>query len=323
MADGGHTQQNTTTSALHQLGQSLAAILDPPELVKRLADAALDLSGADESLVIIDDPDMGNLSLRRRRNAAGEAAYTPIGRGGDPLAEQVMASGKMYTSGGESRDGASGRGPLIAYAPITSKGEVIGVLGVRNRPGRSAFSNRVTAELATLGGYAAIALENARFYQQAVERTMELSLLVESSNAVSSSLDLGSVLHNIARYMTRGLDTHWCIVWGLNATRRTLHKLAEYRLAVWPHGQGPAISLAENTCYRHLLEADEELCVQFGQFDSSPADRACLEKRGLRRILLLPIQLRGEIRGLVELCNLHLDGPFAPSQVAQKPTPGT
>ncbi len=88
--------------------------------------------------------------------------------------------------------------------PMFREGQVIGVIFVaRAEPGR--FGDKQIELLKTFADQAVIAIENVRLFKEIQERTRELELsleevraLSEVSRAVSSSLDLKQVLHEIS-----------------------------------------------------------------------------------------------------------------------------
>jgi signal transduction histidine kinase len=93
--------------------------------------------------------------------------------------------------------------------PLLREGVPIGVILIRRTEARS-FSEKQIALLQTFADQAVIAIENVRLFNEIQERTRELELsleevraLSEVSRAVSSSLDLGQVLHEIAEQATK------------------------------------------------------------------------------------------------------------------------
>jgi serine/threonine-protein kinase RsbW len=92
----------------------------------------------------------------------------------DRLSGQVAA---VIASGLPQFGAPDGPDPGLAVLPLTSRGRVLGTLVLRMQLGRRAPSD--TAFLADLADRAALALENARLYEQerAIARTLQRSLL--------------------------------------------------------------------------------------------------------------------------------------------------
>lgn len=312
-------QRQAAFSRLYNLGQSFGAVFDLPELIRRIVDAALSLSDADEAVLAVVEPTLSNLGLRAVRSGSPTYDYSPLGSGDDALIAAVQTRGTPIELPADRADlnshaASFPKRPAI-FVPMRKNGGILAVMGVLRAPGAAAFPEHMQELLTGLSGYGAIAIENARLYQQALDRTMELSLLVESSNAVSSSLDLTSVLNAIARHMMRALNTHWSIISGWDSETYELRRLAEHRQAIWRRKEGPILDLREEACYRVLVDSEQPFPVHYTRSASEEPIRKCLVKHNLRRVLIVPLQVKGHLVGFVELGNLHLDEPFSPSQI--------
>jgi signal transduction histidine kinase len=97
-------------------------------------------------------------------------------------------------------------------APLLREGVPLGAIMIRRIEVRP-FSEKQIALLKTFADQAAIAIDNVRLFHEIQERTRELEAsleevgaLSEVSRAVSSSLDLGQVLHEIAEQAAKLCD---------------------------------------------------------------------------------------------------------------------
>ncbi|GAB4476424.1 MAG: hypothetical protein Kow00124_18480 [Anaerolineae bacterium] len=292
---------------LYSLGQSLSAVLDLSDLLIRVVDAAVKLTQAGQGWIIIPDPDDGLPRIRAQRRA-GSAHTEPLYVvTDDPLIRELMASGQARRL--DSSTGQTDRSLL--YVPLIAKGQANGHLAVMKEVGEPPFTPLDEDMLAGLAGYAAIAIENALLYQQAIEHNRELSILVESANAVSSSLDLDQVLNAIARQMMRSLNAHWCIISAYEPVTATIQRLAEHRMAFAPpasapESAGPLQSLAKPGQIHMFYCDDPQL---------PPQGYALLTAHGYSRLLLLPLQIEGEIMGIVELGSIHDETRWASSTI--------
>ena len=285
---------------LYNLGISLSAELNLPDLLNKVTDAAVSLTHAAEGQIILQDPDTAIVTVEAIREAGKPSAVSISAPTGDPVALHVLATGKsMLAEEGESLELTSGEllfEQSTLAVPLTTKGRTIGLLVVSDKRGTGPFSQHDQDMLAGLAGYAAIAIENARLYSQALDRTLQLSLLVESANALSWSLDLGRVLNAVARHMMRSLEATWCTIASWNPKDETLSRLAEYRLVVWKGDGGPPLS-AEAQDYLSASLAD-------GTYLSVDATDPSVARRGLSHYLAIPLQHEGKAVGLVEVSYL-------------------
>ncbi len=310
----------TPFSRLYEMGQTFSAIFDLPELVRRVAEAALSLAEAEEALVVFSEPALAPFSLHARRAEDTPVVFSPFAPGEDASLPdpQRLERPLRLPEQPNGRSAETSTGEVVRptlFVPIHKGEAAFAVIGVRRSPGGEPFSAQYEELLVGLGGYAAIAIENAQLYQQAVDRTMELSLLVESSSAVSSSLDLGSVLNAIARHMLRALSTHWCIISGWDGGQQALRRLAEHRLALWTADGGPVLKLKGDECYHPLLHSEQAFPVHLARSTGTSEIVACLDARGISRLLIVPLQSGGHLVGFAELASLHAEEPFTPAQI--------
>jgi signal transduction histidine kinase/HAMP domain-containing protein len=97
-------------------------------------------------------------------------------------------------------------------APLLREGVPLGAIMVRRKDAQP-FSDKQIEILQTFADQAVIAIENARLFREIQERTLELEQSLEEvralsdvSRAVSSSLDLARVLHEIAEQAAKLCD---------------------------------------------------------------------------------------------------------------------
>lgn len=315
----GASHQESTFGPLFEYGQRFSAIVDIEDLLRQVLTAALDLTGADEALLMLTGTEYAE-HVRRIHRATVGGPGEPLDAAAEALVRCIIESGKaVRLDAGEALPpsmagagcGSAARQPLMAV-PLIAKREAIGLLAVTNRQGNRPFEQTAEERLIGLASYATIALENARLYQHAISRSAELSLLVESSNAVSSSLDLGSVLNGIARHMMRALNVHWCLISTWDEQHKELRRLAEHRQAVYPAGHRLKLELTSSQCYRQVLAGLKPV-----QMTIDGPTRECLEDNGLQRVYIAPLVDEGEIVGLAELGNMRSEAPFGAVQMEQ------
>ncbi len=158
-------------TVLYSIGKSVSTLMDLEELLERIVEAGVYITRAEEGFLLLRDPQTDELYLRAAKNLGEQRAQRlrmPID---DSLAGQVIRTGKPIRV---SKDQVGA--PLkvktgflvrsIIQVPLTVGQHVIGVLAVDNQQSNQSFSENDQYLLAALGGYAAIAIENARLYQQ-------------------------------------------------------------------------------------------------------------------------------------------------------------
>lgn len=173
----------------------------------RIVTSVLDLFGAKGATLRLRQPD-GSL---RRFAAAGEVFSQPPPGGvvipaGIGLVDLAVTEGKPVWSadalndsridlGEQIRDYVTrtGQGSMIAV-PLRARENLMGVLTLGDKTGRS-YSEGEIALLQTFANQVALALQNARLYQQSESHLERIEALREIEKAITSTLDLQSVLH--------------------------------------------------------------------------------------------------------------------------------
>ena len=166
------------------------------EVLRRVAKAAVTLTGADESYLLLVDEASGNLYLRAEANLGVEEVKNFWVKVSDSIAGQVVQTGEPITISRDSHSLKVKTG-LVVYAlinvPVKVGPKVIGVLGVDNRHQQRAFTREDQMLLASLADWAAIAIQNAQLYANTAELSRDLELVNEVSRLVSSTLDVEQI----------------------------------------------------------------------------------------------------------------------------------
>ncbi|HJZ48137.1 MAG TPA: response regulator [Roseiflexaceae bacterium] len=196
-------------TVLYSIGQSVSSLLDLEELLVRIVEAAVYITRAEEGFLLLKDPNADELYLRAARNLGEQRAQRMRMPIEDTLAGQVVRTGKPVRL-----DKASAGAALkvktgflvraILQVPLTVGESVIGVLAVDNQQAERTFSENDQYLLSALADYAAIAIDNARLYQEvkgSEERyrdlfanaydlifTLDRQLRIQSINKVGSAI---------------------------------------------------------------------------------------------------------------------------------------
>lgn len=189
---------------LAQLEHMVAASLDPDAVLRAIAGAAARLVGADIVQVWTADPVAKVLRLR----ASSQADDLPPVRDtipfGDGITGRVAVDKQVSYIADITREPdavtadwarESGIHRLLSV-PILSGDELLGVVSVRSRS-ESLASDEDRALITTLAAQAAVAVQNAGAYADAVSRGTRLSALAAVTRSITASLDTKDVLRRI------------------------------------------------------------------------------------------------------------------------------
>ncbi len=233
---------------LSNLARSLSAVLDLDVLLTQVVDAAVRLSNAEEGLLLLPDDEGKALWVRAVKGIDSETARNFRIKTRDTLAGQVFRQGQPILIGdqGPQKLKTEYLVKSLLYVPLSIKGETIGVLGVNNRSADRTFTQHDSELLQDLAAHAAVAIENARLYEESVLRTRELSTLVQAGEAANSTLAIDRVLSIIAGQLMAALDVAQCYIGEGRPNHDQLETLAVRYRALWRPGDGPVLAAANH-----------------------------------------------------------------------------
>lgn len=178
---------------LYHLSQTFNSSLDLDEVLDRVMDEVIEALGAERGFVALRDDD-GELVFRSARGIEQTTIHHPefqISRG---VVEEVAQNGKaVLTSDAQLDERFSGRESVVGLqlrsiicTPLRLKDRLLGVIYVDNRLFAGIFTEESLELLNAIASSAAIAVENARLYQVAVEkgrmeRELQMAYRVQSS----------------------------------------------------------------------------------------------------------------------------------------------
>jgi two-component system NtrC family sensor kinase len=170
-------------NALYSIGKSVSSTLDLETILQRVVEAAVFLSGTDQgSLMLLDD--RGELFVRATKSK--ESGVRSLNeRIQDHEAGRVLRNKHTAILKGDTLPlhvATAARAQNVAYVPLVTQGNAIGVLAVANRHKDQPLTQRETRVLSALGSYAAIAISNARLHQRIAAQRNQLHTIINQSD---------------------------------------------------------------------------------------------------------------------------------------------
>jgi two-component system NtrC family sensor kinase len=158
-------------TVLYSIGKSVSALLDVEEVLVRIVEAGVYITRAEEGFLLLRDRQADELYLRAAKNLGEQRAQKMRMRIDDSLAGQVVRTGKPVrldkaTHGSALKVKTGFLVRAILQVPLMVGNNVIGVLAVDNQQLERPFSENDQYLLSALADYAAIAIDNARLYEQ-------------------------------------------------------------------------------------------------------------------------------------------------------------
>ncbi|NLF67332.1 MAG: GAF domain-containing sensor histidine kinase [Chloroflexi bacterium] len=206
MSEQAETLQQERLAALYALSAQLGMTLDLPLLLNQVMDALVQLTSAERAFVVLVDPLGGGLETVVARSVDQETIGDALPQFSHTIVEHVIKKGEPVLTGDAQEDERFATGESVGSlslrsimcAPLRARGKVVGAVIVDNRLKVGAFTREDLQLLIAFGTQAAIAIENARLFQQTDEalarRVDELTLFQRIDLQLNRSLDLGEVL---------------------------------------------------------------------------------------------------------------------------------
>jgi two-component system, OmpR family, phosphate regulon sensor histidine kinase PhoR len=173
-------QRLTSLELLQSVGRKVTSLLDLDEVLAAVVEAAVDLTQAEEGSLLLLDGQSGELYLRAERNFQDDLVRTFRFPADDSLVGSVIKTGEpiLINQSSPKKILTSYLVYSMIYVPLIIQDRVIGALGVDNRQVNHEFTTEHVALVATLAGYAAVAIENARAYQRIEQEREKLETLL-------------------------------------------------------------------------------------------------------------------------------------------------
>ena len=212
----------------------------------------------------------------------------------------------------------------VLATPLLREGVSIGAILIRRTEVRP-FTDKQIALLKTFADQAVIAIENVRLFQELQERTSELMESVEElkalgevGQAVSSSLDLETVLETIVARAVDLSGTDCGVIYEYDEAAQEFNLRASHRMeAEAVEGLRTArIKLGEGAIGRaHFTRAPVQIPDTFDERERSPSRvRPLLNRLGYRSLLTVPLLREQQIMGGLTVWRRQV-GEFEPDVV--------
>jgi signal transduction histidine kinase len=319
---------------LYEISTQLASSLDADHVLDLITTETIGLLGGDASGLYTYDAERGGLTFHRGIHLDPELLRDLVLTPGEGVAGRAFQERRPVWTGDRLTDPAlqytPAAAPLVgskaprAYlaVPILSRGEVYGVLVDYFFEPHDFTPNEIRL-LSSLADHAAIALENVRLLEELQSRTRELGQSVaelkalgEVSQAVSSTLDLRTVLATIVARAVQLSGTSGGIIYEYDEAAEQLHPRATHRteeelvevlrtapLRLGEGAAGKAVATRAPVQVRDIL--DEYAVTRI---------RTIFTRYGYRSLLAVPLLLEQRILGALVVWRQE-SGSFAPELV--------
>jgi GAF domain-containing protein/ActR/RegA family two-component response regulator len=293
--------------ALAEVSRLLAGTLEPGPLAERIVQSVVRLFGARSATLFRVDPTSGDLVAVASASEDGPIApiVFPAGAGAAGRAVQtrrpvtsadVLTDPQIILPPAVS-DWIEGAGRRAALGvPLVVNDTVVGALSIGDAAGR-VFDDEEVQVAQAFADQASLALDNARLYQEARTYAERLRALEQVNRLVSSSLNIGEVLANLARAIAQFFDAPYVSVWRFDGAdgrlRRALAHGADAALAAELHDD---LAVGEGAI-GWVVQHRQPILWTDTRTDPRYTDAPALERRGLYWLTAYPIAIGDRMIG--------------------------
>jgi two-component system NtrC family sensor kinase len=202
----------------------------------------------------------------------------------------------------------------IMCVPLRANGHIIGAIELMNMSPDYLSDNGLKI-LSVIADHAALAIENARLFEETRQRSEEQALLFEAMAIVTSDLALETVLDAVSRQIVEALKADLCLISHWNRDENHLSTMQSYAGPGVKRISLPVRSLGQDSFPRSVLTSQEPAILTANSTELSPKQLAWLEPLKVQSLFMMPLIYRRQTIGLVELGRMRADQPLSHSEV--------
>jgi PAS domain S-box-containing protein len=298
--------------------EAIIGTLDMDEALMRLLRMTCEIVGADAGAISLLDPAGTSLRIRFTHGLPTAGHRTPKddaapGQTAARVREPVLISDYARLPDAEPAWLDAGIRSVVSV-PLLSATGVDGSLSLFTLKKPRPFRQEQLLTLQGISRIASIAIRNARLYADSVRRAEEAQALIGTAHAVSRSLDLQTVLHQIAEQARSLLNSDGSRIHLYNPQDNLL------RAVVALHTDAEQVMQMQLTPGQGLtgrvFQQQEPLLVNdTGAFTSIAVHVPGTPVDELEKMALVPLQIRGRTIGVMTVLRFSTEIPYSPADV--------
>ncbi len=314
-------QQNEYLTALHDTTLAIMNRLNLADLLETLVKRAGQLMGTPHGFMYLITPDGAELERQ-----VGVGIFTenraPRLKRGQGLTGKVWEAGQPLVV--NDYDHWPGRSPVgvnliqaMVGVPLYSGPKVVGVLAIASdRDSNRTFGDEEVELLSRFAQLAAVALDNARLFEQTQRQVQELGTLHEASQALAGTLDVRRVMDILARQLTRVTGADVCTISSLDEARNEV--VTEFSMSVTgerAYPPGGRYNLDDYPLTARTLRERIITVIRADDPQADPAEVKLMTEGGTQAMLIAPLVARGQVIGLLEIEDTQARRDFTAGQI--------
>jgi len=288
-------------STLEEITRQINATLDVEQILELVLNRALQMTSAEAGAIDLLDRQQNTLSMLAGQGFPVEVCHARPWSLDQGVIGRVVRTGQPALVADVSQDpnytAVLPQTRSLLAVPMVSQGEVMGVI-VLESPQTAAFGKEDLWFLLGLAGHAAIALENARLYQNVERQLAQLSTLADLSKAISSTLDLQEVLKTAVESAAQVMEARSATIRLLEGDHLDVGVAVGYRD---PAAREHPIPIDRRL--KQVIEGCQPLILPDLEADPElpPARRERMRREGMRAYLGVPMMAQKQAIGILSV----------------------
>ena len=217
--------------SLYEIGQSIVSSLDLDQTLEFIVDSMVDLFPSFSTAIMLLDESGQNLTVRAGKGCNYENrknSIIPLGKG---ITGYVAKTGKVEIVPDVSKYPGYLKGldevKSEICAPLIHKGKIIGVIDIECDI-LDAFDNSHKELLLSLANLAAIAIENARTYEESENRAAHLNAVRKLGSDLSKILHVNELAQKVVNELGKVIEADDCRFYMIDDKNEELIPLAHW-----------------------------------------------------------------------------------------------
>lgn len=288
----------------NEISQSATAKLELSEVLEEVVETAPQLLSCDHSSIFLLDSDSDRYVVRAVQGVDFEVMANLVRTSDDGLVDQVADSGMPLSVDDLWKEpgfpsGAQSELRSLLLTPLKVGEQVVGILAAgREEP--DAFLPAEVAMLSALADQMAVAVENARLFQDAQSRAVRLEVAAEVARDAAAILDVDQLLDESVQLISDKFDFYHASVFLLNQEEdHAVLQAASSEGGQRMLDEGHKLAVGETSIVGYVAKSGESrIALDVGEDAVHFANPNLPDTRSE---MALPLVSRGEIIGVLDV----------------------
>jgi PAS domain S-box-containing protein len=226
-------------SALFDVTAAASQSLEMERILQEVIRKITEIFGFDAMRIFLFDDRQDTLHVRAAYVASpdiplgppsfkkGQGIVGAVGATGEAFIMSNVETDPRYEQFSHSKTALKRQRKFLAGFPIKYQDETLGVISCIGREPRELVADEIKL-ITSMSNQVAIAIHNARLYDEVEKKTRELSALFDVTSAASQSLETDQILREVAQKITEIFSFDATRVFLLDEAKEELHAQATY-----------------------------------------------------------------------------------------------